>query len=91
MAFKEDIKKKIPEYLQDTAEFKVFTSLIKKEDIKGPASLRKYLEVNIEKLNKELKELSKSNKSGTMARKLRPMAKQIDFLKFTKKNFLNHL
>jgi hypothetical protein len=91
MVFKNDIKKKIPDYLQDIPEFKVFTALIKKEDIKGPASLRKYLEVNITELKKDMTKLSKANQGGTMTRKIRPIAKKIDFLKFTKQKFLKYL
>ncbi|MBD3303536.1 hypothetical protein GF343_00155 [Candidatus Woesearchaeota archaeon] len=91
MAFKESIKSKIPEYLQTTPEFKVFTALIKKENIRGPASLRAYLDARMEKLKADLKEKSKANKEGSMNRNLRPIAKEMDFLRFVKKKFARYL
>lgn len=91
MAFKEDIKNNVPAYLQDTPEFKVFTSLIKKENIKGPASLRAYLDARMEKLKSDFKEKSKANREGSMNRNLRPIAKELDFLKFVKQKFVRYL
>ncbi|MBW3004665.1 hypothetical protein KY310_02445 [Candidatus Woesearchaeota archaeon] len=91
MAFKDDVKNKIPAYLQDTPEFKVFTALIKKENIRGPASLRAYLDANMEKLKADFKEMSRSNKEGSMNRKLRPIAKKLDFLKVVDKKFVKYL
>lgn len=91
MAFKEDIKNKIPAYLQNTPEFKVFSALIKKENIKGPASLHTYIAARMKKLNSDFNQLKKSNKEGTMNRKLRPIAKEMDFLKFAKQKFARYL
>ena len=91
MAFKDDIKKKIPAYLQATPEFKVFTALVKKEDIRGPASLRKYIETNIDNLKADFKEKKKSNKEGSMSRRLRPIAKKLDFLKLVNQKFVKYL
>lgn len=91
MAFKEDIKKKIPAHLQDTPEFKVFTALIKKEDISGPSSLSAYLDANIEKLKADFREKSKANKEGSMSRQLGPIAKKLDFLKMIKQKFVKYL
>jgi len=91
MAFKENIKKNIPAYLQDTPEFKVFTSLISKENIRGPASLRAYLDARMNKLKADFKEKSKANKEGSMNRNLRPIAKEIDFLKLIKQKFVKYL
>ncbi|MBW3001663.1 hypothetical protein KY338_00715 [Candidatus Woesearchaeota archaeon] len=91
MVFKDDVKKKIPAYLQDTPEFKVFTALIKKENIRGPASLRAYLEANIEKLKTDFKEKKKANKNGSMNRRLRPIAKKLDFLRLVDKKFVKYL
>ena len=90
MAFKDDIKKKIPAYLQATPEFKIFKALIKKEDIRGPASLKKYLETNIDNLKADFKEKKKSNKEGSMSRRLRTIAKKLDFLKLVKQKFLRY-
>lgn len=91
MAFKEDIKNKIPAYLHTTPEFKVFTALIKKENIRGPASLRAYLDARMEKLKADFKEKSKANKEGSMNRNLRPIAKELDFLRFVKQKFVRYL
>lgn len=91
MAFKEDIKNKVPAYLQETPEFKVFTALIKKENIKGPASLAAYLDSNMEKLKADFKEKSRSNSEGRMSRQLRPIAKKLDFLKMVKQKFVKYL
>lgn len=91
MAFKDSMKKSIPAYLQDTPEFKVFTSLIRKEDIRGPASLRAYLDARMDKLKADFKEKSKANKEGSMNRNLRPIAKELDFLRFVKQKFVKYL
>lgn len=91
MVFKKDIKKKIPDYLQGIPEFKVFTALIKKEDIRGPASLRKYVDITITNLKADFKEKKKSNKEGSMSRRLKTIAKKLDFLKFIKQKFLKYL
>ena len=53
MAFKDIIKKKVPAYLQDTPEYKVFIALVKKEDIRGPISLKTYIDSNMAKLKAE--------------------------------------
>ena len=90
MTFKEDIKKKVPAYLQGTPEFRVFMALVKKENIRGPASLRKYIDTNIAKLKLDFKEKKKSNKEGSMNRRLRTIAKNLDFLKFVKQKFLRY-
>ncbi len=91
MAFKNTIKKKIPAYMQGTPEFKVFLALIKKEDIKGPASLRAYLDTSIAKLKADFKEKKKANKNGSMNRRLRPIAKNLDFLKLIKQKIVKYL
>ena len=91
MAFKDTIKKKVPAYLQDTPEFKVFSVLVKKENIKGPASLRAYLDANMKKLKADFKDKKKANKNGSMNRKLRPIAKNLDFLKFVNQKFVKYL
>ncbi len=91
MAFKDTIKKKVPAYMQDTPEFKVFLALVKKEGIKGPASLRAYLDTNIAKLKADFKEKKKANKNGSMNRRLRPIAKNLDFLKLVKLKILRYL
>ena len=91
MAFKDDIKSKVPAYLQDTPEFRVFTALVKKENIRGPASLSAYLDANMEKLKADFKEKSKSNTEGSMNRQLRPIAKKLDFLKMVKQKFVKYL
>ena len=91
MVFKNTIKTKVPAYMQDTPEFKVFLALVKKEDIRGPASLRAYLDTNIANLKADFKEKKKANKNGSMNRRLRPIAKKIDFLKLVKLKILRYL
>lgn len=91
MAFKDNIKKKVPAYMQGTPEFKVFLALVKKEDIRGSASLRVYLDTNIEKLKADFKEKKKANRNGSMNRRLRPIAKNLDFLKLVKLKILRYL
>ena len=91
MVFKDTIKTKVPAYMQDTPEFKVFLALVKKEDIRGPASLRAYLDTNIANLKADFKEKKKANKNGSMNRRLRPIAKKIDFLKLVKLKILIYL
>ena len=91
MVFKDTIKTKVPAYMQDTPEFKVFLALVKKEDIRGPASLRAYLDTNIANLKADFKEKKKANKNGSMNRRLRPIAKKIDFLKLVKLKILRYL
>ena len=91
MAFKDVVNKKVPDYVKGTPEFKVFRALIKKEDIRGPASLAKYLDTNITKLKTDIKLLSKSNREGTNTRRLRPMTKKLDFLKLVKTKILKYL
>ncbi|MBW2973122.1 hypothetical protein KY346_01880 [Candidatus Woesearchaeota archaeon] len=90
MAFKEVIKKKVPGYVQATPEFNVFLALVKKENIKGPASLRTYLDANIKKIKTDIKEMNKANKEGTMTRRLRPMTKKLDFLMLVKNKILKY-
>jgi len=91
MAFKDNIKKKVPSYMQGTPEFKVFLALVKKEDIRGPASLKAYLDTNIAKLKADFKEKKKANRNGSMNRRLRPIAKKLDFLKLIKQKILRYL
>jgi len=90
MAFKDTIKKQVPAYLQATPEFKVFMALVKKEDIRGPASLKKYVETNIDNLKADFKEKKKSNKQGSMSRRLRATAKKLDLLKLINQKFLRY-
>jgi len=77
--------------MQSTSEFKVFLALVKKEDIRGPASLRAYLDTSIANLKADFKEKKKANKNGSMNRRLRPIAKKLDFLKLVKLKILRYL
>ena len=91
MTFKDNIKKKVPDYFQSTPEFNVFLALIKREDIRGRTSLSTYLDANIKKLKKEIKEMNTANKEGTMTRRVRPAIKELDFLILIKNKILKYL
>jgi len=91
MAFKEEIKEKLPAYLTRTPEFRVFNSLLDKENIQSSASLRAYLDARMKKLRADLNDKSKANREGSMNRQLRPIAKEMDFLKFVRQKFMRYL
>lgn len=80
MSFKDVLKAKVPEHLQHTPEFPIFLKLVKQESITSSESLKHYLSAEIERKEKNLKELAKG-KSSTSNRQRVEIAKNIDFLR----------
>ena len=51
----------------------------------------KKLDARMDKLKADFKDKSKANKEGSMNRNLRPIAKELDFLRFVKQKFVRYL
>jgi hypothetical protein len=91
MAFKDEIKEKIPGDIQNMPEFKVFLAIVKKEDIKSTDSLRMYLDTNIAKMKAEFKDNCKACSCGTMSRNTKELTKHLEFLQLIKDKILKYL
>jgi len=88
MAFKDTLKKKVPEDIQYTPEFKTLLALIRKEDIKSAIGLRSYVTNEIKRCQEQLKSL----RNGSTKNRHRVLcAKKIDFLKIIKTKVLRYL
>jgi hypothetical protein len=78
MTFRDVLKEKIPEHLQQTPEFPIILKLIADAKISGAESLRHWLNVEMQKCDKDLKEFDKAG--STMNRKRVQCAKRMELL-----------
>lgn len=89
MSFKDDIKKKVPAYLQQTPEFPIILRMLHDAKISSSTSLKHWLNVEIKKCNDDLKECGKAG--STMNRKRVRFAQRIKLLKLTQNKILPYL
>ena len=91
MAYKDILKKKVPEEVRFTPEFRVLLAVIKKQDIKSSMGLKNYTNSEIKSLKDWIKTNKKQNIKGTMRRHIVKKQKQIDFYALIKKQVLKYL
>jgi len=89
MAFRDVLKEKVPEHLQQTPEFPIILKMIADANITGAESFRHWLNVEIQKCKNELKEEGKSG--STMNRKRVQCAKRIELLTLVQDKILSYL
>ncbi len=88
MAFIDTLKKKVPDDIQHTPEFKTLRALIRQQDIRSSVGLRSYVTSDIERCQAELK----NHKGGSTKNRLRVRcAKKLDFLRLIKNKVLRYL
>ena len=88
MAFKDDMKRKIPMRLK-TMEYKVLVDMIKRKSLGSYDTLRDYLN----RREIDLKNWVRTNASAgsTMNRWMARKKSELDFVRFVKKTFLKYL
>ncbi len=91
MSYKDILKRKIPEDIQFTPEFKVLLAIIKRKDIRGPASLRTHVKSEIKSCRDWIKKNQKQSKQGTMRRHLKRYNDKLDFYELVRKKVLGYL
>lgn len=89
MTFRDVLKQKVPEYLQQTPEFPIILKLISDAKITGAESLRHWLNVELQKCGNELKEFGKSG--STMNRKRVVCANRIELLHLVQEKILPYV
>lgn len=88
MAFKEILKKKVPEDLQYTPEFKTLLAMIGKRGIRSEEALKMLLNVEIVKCKDWL---DKNKTASTINRWRRHYTRRLDFCSLIKKKILPFL
>ena len=89
MTFKEVLKKKVPEDLQQTPEFPIIMKLIEQAKITSGESLRHWLAVEMEKCRNDLKEFDKAG--STMNRKRVRCAERLQLLQLVHDKILRYV
>lgn len=89
MAFIDLLKQNVPEHLQYTPEFPIIIRMVKRAGITGAESLRHWLNVEINKCRKELKEFGRAG--STMNRKRVQCAKRIELLSLIEEKILPYV
>lgn len=89
MTFKEILKARVPEQLQQTPEFPIILKLIGQARITGAESLRHWLNVEVQKCKNELKEFDKAG--STMNRRRVQCAKRIELLTLVQDKILPYV
>ena len=89
MTFKDVLKQKVPEDLQQTPEFPIIVKMIEQAKITGAESLRHWLNVEMQKCQNDLKEFGKAG--STMNRKRVLCAQRIQLLKLVQDKILAFL
>jgi len=89
MTFINTLKKKVPDYIRHTPEFKTLRTLIRSEDIRSAIGLRSYISSEIDRCQKDLKKLVKDNSTKNHLRVR--CAKKLDFLHVIKQKVLRYL
>ena len=89
MAFIDTLKRKVPDDIQHTPEFKTLRALIKKEDIRSAVGLKSFITSEINRCQKEMNNISKGPETKNRLRVL--CAKKIDFLKIIKQKVLRYI
>lgn len=89
MTFKDVLKKKVPEDLQQTPEFPIIVRLIEDANITGGESLRHWLAVEMQKCRNDLKEFDKAG--STMNRKRVRCAERMNLLQLVHDKILEYV
>ncbi|VVB81879.1 Uncharacterised protein [uncultured archaeon] len=90
MAVKDDLKKKVADFVKETPEWPVFLRWISQNDIKTRAQLKSVLNAEIKDYDQKLKFYAMS-REGRNVRLLRPCAKKLDFLKLCRDKIVKYL
>lgn len=91
VSYKDLLKKKIPEDIQFTPEFKTLLAIIKQKNIKDSASLRTHIKAEIKSCQDWIKKNQKQSKEGTMNRHLKKYSNKLDFYELVNKKVLRYL
>ncbi len=91
MNFKDILKKKVPEDMQFTPEFKTLLAIVKRKDIKGSASLRTHVKSEIKSCRDWIKKNQKQSRQGTMRRHLKRKNDKLDFYELINKKILGYI
>ncbi|MEM4240107.1 MAG: hypothetical protein QXM31_03570 [Candidatus Woesearchaeota archaeon] len=89
MQFKDTLKQKVPEHLQQTPEFPIILKMLGEAKISGAESLRHWLNVEMQKCQNDLKEYDKAG--PTMNRKRIRCVERMDILKMMQDKILPYL
>lgn len=89
MSFKDILKEKVPEYLQQTPEFPIFLKIIERENINSGDDLKHFLSAEIERKEKKIEELDKQGSTSNRDRV--ELAKETDFLKLIQEKILPYV
>jgi hypothetical protein len=89
--FKDILKKKIPEDIQFTPEFKTLLAVIRRKDIKGPSSLKTHVRSEIKNCRDWIKKNRPQSRNGTMRRHLKKYTDKLDFYELINKKILRYL
>jgi len=91
MAYKDTIKKKVPEYVSSSPEFKVLLSVIQKFDIKSSRGLKAHVTARIKECRDWIKQNKKNSRLGTMRRHLKRYTDELDFYTVVSRKILRYL
>lgn len=89
--FKNELKKKVPEDIQFTPEFKILLSIIKKENISSADALKAHVLAKIRNCRDWIKENQPQSIGGTMRRHLKKYTDVLDFYELINKKVLRYL
>ncbi len=89
MSFKDVLKDRVPEHLQQTPEFPIILKLLAQAKISGPESLRHWLAVEQAKCKTDLKEFNKAG--STTNRKRVRCVERMDLLQLVQTKILPYL
>ena len=91
MSYKDILKKKIPEDIQFTPEFKTLLAIVKRKDIKSAISLRTHVKSEIKSCRDWIKKNQKQSRQGTMRRHLKRYNDKLDFYELINKKILGYI
>ena len=91
MSVKEDLKKKVPDFVKSTPEWSVFLKWISQKKVKTAAQLKSTLNAEIKECETVMKKRMRESRLGTSTRIVRRCAKELDFLKLARNKIVKYL
>jgi len=91
MPVKEDLKKKVPDFVKETPEWTVFLRWISQRKITTRTQLKSKIDTEIKECQELMKTSMKSMRGGTNTRIVRSCAKKLDFLKLAKNKIIKYI
>jgi uncharacterized coiled-coil DUF342 family protein len=89
MPVKEDLKRKVPDFVKDTPEWPVFLRWVSQNKLETRAQLKFQLNEDIRECQEKLREFAKS-REGTNNRVTRVCAKKLGFLKLVRDKIVKY-